>query len=123
MSFPRCVNEYVDRELVEKAGSILPEDDVRYLTEKHERQCREALAEARKAVKSIETYAAMTQTPHLFTKQETDDLSEENMLSLIVKVITDMYDEEPLTPMEYIRNLAEKRQHLDNILLSLDYGD
>lgn len=64
----------------------------------------------------------MTHTPHLFTKEETSDLSDEHVLELVVKVIIDMYGEEQIPARDYIKELTDERQKLDSTLLSLDYG-
>ena len=122
-SFPKCVNEYVDKGLVEELSSVLPQDDIDELNEKHEKKCKESLEAAKKAIKAIETYAAMTETPHLFTKEETDDMSDANVLELIVRGIADMYGEEQVGAENYIEKLIASRQRLDTTLLSLDYGD
>lgn len=65
----------------------------------------------------------MTQTPHLFTKAETDDLSDDNVLNLVVKVVTSIYDEGHVGTDEYIAQLVETGQRLGGSLLSLDYEE
>lgn len=122
-TFPKCVNEYVAKELVAELSQGLPQDDIDDLNKKHEKQCADALEAARKAIIAIERYAGMTSAPHMFTKEETEDLSDEHVLELIVRVITDMYDEEYVPPAEYIAELKEERQTLDNVLLALDYDN
>jgi hypothetical protein len=101
----------------------LPQDDIDYLKKRHEEKCATLIDEARKAIQAIERYSATLEMPHLFTKEETDDLSDEKVLSLIVHVVIDMYGEEQVPTETYINNLKESRQRLDNTLLSLDYAD
>lgn len=120
-TFPKCINEHVDKLLVDELSQSLPQDDIDDLAAKHASKCTAAIDAARKAITSIETYSAMTGAPHLFTKEETDDLSDENVLNLVVKVVIDMYGEEQMPVEEYICNLKDTRQKLDNTLLSLDY--
>ena len=122
-TFPKCVNEYVAKELVNELSQGLPQDDIDDLNRKHEKQCADALEAARAAIIAIERYAGMTSSPHLFTQSETEDLSDGHVLELIIHVITDMYDEEYIPPAEYISELKEERQTLDTVLLSLDYDD
>lgn len=120
-AFPRCINEHVDKLLVEELSVGLPEDDIEDLTRKHETKCTALIEEARKSIIAIEKYSAAMGIPHLFTKEETDDLSDDSVLRLIVRVVIDMYGEKQISPEEYIRNLKDSRQKLDNTLLSLDY--
>lgn len=124
-TFPKCINEYIDKELVDKLSINLPEDDALDLHKKHDEKCKEALDNVRRAIHSIETYSAMTGMPHLFRKEEINEdamkLPDEQLLDLIVKVIIDMYGEEQIPAKEYIANLVEERQKLDTTLLSLDY--
>lgn len=122
-TFPKCVNEYVDRLIVKELSVGLPEDDINDLNIKHDKKCAEALEAARKAINSIETYSGMTNIPHLFTKKETSNLDDDKVLELIVKVIIDMYGEEQIPTMDYINDLKNERQRLDNTLLSLEYND
>lgn len=122
-TFPRCVNEYVERLIVEEMSVGLPEDDIDDLKRKHDNKCNEALEAARKAIIAIETYSGMTHVPHLFTKEETEELTDEKVLELIVKVIIDMYGEEQIPTWDYINDLKDERQRLDNSLLSLDYDE
>lgn len=121
-TFPKCINEYVDKLLVEELSVGLPQDDIEDLAKKHNDKCMDAIKSVRSAIQSIETYAEMTGTPHLFTKDELADLSDEKVLSLIVSVVIDMYAEEQISAEEYICNLKDAREKLDNTLLSLDYG-
>ena len=45
------------------------------------------------------------------------------VLELIVKVIIDKYGEEQIPTWDYINDLKDERQRLDNLLLSLDYDE
>lgn len=119
-SFPKCINEYIDTKLVSEIGVNLPEDDIKDLMKKHEEKCRIALENVRKAINTIENYASVTSTPHLFMESELEDLTDEKLLSLIVNVITDMYGEDRMDAEEYIDNLVENKQHLDVSLLELE---
>ena len=121
--FPRCINEHVDKLLVAELAQGLPEDDIEDLTRKHEKKCTAVIEEARKAIIAIEKYSGAMRLPHLFTKEETDDLSNEKVLELVVNVVIDMYGEERISVDEYLNNLKESRQKLDSTLLSLDYDD
>lgn len=121
-TFPKCINEYVDNAIVDEVSTLLPEDDIADLKRKHEAKCRKAMTDVKKAIKSIETYAAMTQTPHLFTKEETMNMTDDHVLDLIVTVICDVYGEDHMPHEAYIDQLRESRNKLDNTLLSLDYA-
>lgn len=121
--FPRCINEHVDKLLVAELAQGLPEDDIEDLARKHEKKCTAVIEEARKAIIAIEKYSGAMRLPHLFTKEETDDLSDEKVLELVVNVVIDMYGEERISVDEYLNNLKESRQKLDSTLLSLDYDD
>ena len=120
-TFPKCINEYVDKLLVEELSVGLPQDDIDDLSKKHNQKCIDAIDAARNAILSIEKYASMVGTPHLFTKNDILDLSNDKVLELIVNVVIDMYAEERVSADEYIRNLVSVREKLDNTLLSLDY--
>lgn len=122
-TFPRCINEHVDKLLVEELSQGLPQDDIDDLSRKHETKCTALIEEARKAITAIEKYSAAMKIPHLFTKEETDDLSDESVLKLVVRVVIDMYGEKQVPAEEYLKNLKDSRQKLDNTLLSLDYDD
>jgi len=123
-TFPRCINEYVDKLLVAELSVNLPQDDIDDLAKKHDSKCAESISNVKKAITSIETYATMTNTPHLFMKDEIgviSDMSDNDILELVVKVVIDMYGEENIHADEYIQHLEKERQKLDNSLLSLDY--
>lgn len=122
-TFPRCINEHVDKLLVDELSQGLPQDDIDDLTKKHESKCTAIIEEARKAIIAIEKYSAAMGIPHLFTKEETDDLSDDSVLRLVIHVVIDMYGEEQVPAEEYLKNLKDTRQKLDNTLLSLDYDD
>ena len=120
---PNCINEYVDRLIVMDLSKDLPQDDIDYLIKKHDEKCRTAINHVRKTIVAIEKYSALMGLPHLFTKEETDDLTDENVLNLTVNIITDMYGEEQVDSDKYINSLKESHQKLDSSLLSLDYDD
>jgi hypothetical protein len=116
-TFPKCVNEHLDSLLIKELSVELPEDDIEDLTKKHDDKCAAALEEARKAIIAIEKYTAAMKFPHLFTKDEINDLSDEKVLALVVGAIIDMYGEEQMSVEEYLHSLLLSKQRLDNTLL------
>ena len=123
-AFPICINTYVNKLIVSELAVNLPQDDIDDLEKKHDSKFKQSVTNVRSAIFSIDTYADMAGTPHLFTKEEQmsfENLSDVDVLALSVKIVSAIYGEDSISEQEYIEKLVSERQMLDTTLLALDY--
>ena len=68
----------------------------------------------------IQKYATMTNSPHLFAESEVTDLNTENILTLLVNMVSDIYGEDKVDYNEFLQTYKDNHLMIDKNLISFD---